>query len=123
MEVLGRQVSPLIPPVVFGVTALVAGALALLLPETRGQALPYTIEQVRARGGRVITHTDHYLSGGETETESAKLVAKRSSQAVSERLFMFQFYYSLIKTIKIVATKQDKWFLTEFAVSLKPFVT
>ena len=49
VEVLGRQVSPLIPPVVFGVTALVAGALALLLPETRGQALPYTIEQVRTR--------------------------------------------------------------------------
>ena len=49
VEVLGQQYSPLLPPVVFGVTALVAGALALLLPETRGQALPYTIEQVRVR--------------------------------------------------------------------------
>ena len=55
VEVLGQQYSPLLPPVVFGVTALVAGALALLLPETRGQALPYTIEQVRVIERKVIT--------------------------------------------------------------------
>ena len=54
---LGGEVSPLIPPVVFGVTALVAGALALLLPETRGRELPYTIEQV----GRTHHHHHHSL--------------------------------------------------------------
>ena len=57
VEVLGRQYSPLIPPVVFGVTALVAGALALLLPETRGQALPYTIEQVRLTEMMILSLT------------------------------------------------------------------
>ena len=60
VEVLGQQYSPLLPPVVFGVTALVAGALALLLPETRGQALPYTIEQVRVI--EMIVITDSSLS-------------------------------------------------------------
>ena len=77
VEVLGQQYSPLLPPVVFGVTALVAGALALLLPETRGQALPYTIEQVRLIQMKGSSQTHPYLSGGETETEGAKLVAKR----------------------------------------------
>ena len=55
--VLGGEVSPLIPPVVFGVTALVAGALALLLPETRGRELPYTIEQVGRTQIIVTTHS------------------------------------------------------------------
>lgn len=68
VEVLGRQVSPLIPPVVFGVTALVAGALALLLPETRGQALPYTIEQVSREWRHREEGHQIFLSGGETDT-------------------------------------------------------
>ena len=75
VEVLGQQHSPLIPPLVFGVTALVAGATALLLPETRGQALPYTIEQVKLR--RWTSRTNPCHSGGETETDGADLVAER----------------------------------------------
>ena len=60
---LGGEVSPLIPPVVFGVTALVAGALALLLPETRGRELPYTIEQVGGAQIIVIIIT-HFICSG-----------------------------------------------------------
>ena len=45
IELAGKHYHPHIPPIVFGASALVAGSLALLLPETRGKELPDTIEQ------------------------------------------------------------------------------
>ena len=45
IELAGRHYHPHIPPIVFGASALVAGGLALLLPETRDQELPDTLEQ------------------------------------------------------------------------------
>ena len=38
-------VLPPFPPLVFGSTALLASVLALVLPETYGKQLPYTIEE------------------------------------------------------------------------------
>ena len=34
-----------LPVILFGVTSILAGLLALLLPETRGKSLPYSVEQ------------------------------------------------------------------------------
>ena len=57
---IGGMVSPLIflaedkwaplPFVIFGLSALSAGLLTLLLPETRGRNLPETIEEAEAIG-------------------------------------------------------------------------
>ena len=44
MENLGKNYHPYIPAIVFGVNALLAGILAIMLPETHGRDLPYTIE-------------------------------------------------------------------------------
>jgi len=45
IEVLGKNYHPYIPAIVFGVNALLAGILAIMLPETHGRDLPYTIEE------------------------------------------------------------------------------
>ena len=45
IEMLGKNYHPYIPAVVFGVNALLAGILAILLPETQDRELPYTIEE------------------------------------------------------------------------------
>ena len=45
VEMLGKHHHTLIPPLVFGSTALLASVLALVLPETYGKQLPYTIEE------------------------------------------------------------------------------
>ena len=44
IEMLGKNYHPYIPAIVFGVNALLAGTLAIMLPETHGRDLPYTIE-------------------------------------------------------------------------------
>ena len=45
IERLGKIYHPYIPAIVFGVNALLAGLLAIMLPETHGRDLPYTIEE------------------------------------------------------------------------------
>ena len=45
VEMLGKHHHPHLPPIVFGCTALLASVLALVLPETYGTQLPYTIEE------------------------------------------------------------------------------
>lgn len=42
---LGKYVDPVLPIVIFGLTAFIAGILALFLPETQGKKLPDTIEE------------------------------------------------------------------------------
>ena len=41
----GARAYRYLPVILFGVTSIAAGLLALLLPETKGKALPDTIEQ------------------------------------------------------------------------------
>ena len=41
----GAQAYRYLPVILFGATSIIAGLLALLLPETKGKALPDTIEQ------------------------------------------------------------------------------
>ena len=45
IERLGKMYHPYIPAIVFGVNALLAGVMAIMLPETQGRELPYTIEE------------------------------------------------------------------------------
>lgn len=45
VEMLGKRYNPNIPSLVFGGTALLAGLMAILLPETQGTQLPYTLEE------------------------------------------------------------------------------
>ena len=45
VEMLGQRYNPNIPSIIFGSTALLAGLLAILLPETQGIQLPYTLEE------------------------------------------------------------------------------
>ena len=45
IELLGKNYHPYIPAIVFGCNALLAGLMAILLPETQGRELPYTIEE------------------------------------------------------------------------------
>ena len=45
IEMLGKNYHPYIPAIVFGSNALLAGLLAIALPETQGRELPYTIEE------------------------------------------------------------------------------
>ena len=44
--------SPWIPNIVFGILAIVAAGLGLLLPETAGKPLPQTIEDIEKWSGR-----------------------------------------------------------------------
>ena len=46
VTVLQSNVNPLVPTLVFGVTSLVAGGLALRLPETKGKHLPQTLDEL-----------------------------------------------------------------------------
>ena len=52
MDILGK-VSPGIPAVIFGVSSILAGLAATLLPETLNQKLPETVADVEAweKGG------------------------------------------------------------------------
>ena len=45
-DILQIRVAPWFPGVVFGVMAVIAAGLTLLLPETLGRPLPQTIEEV-----------------------------------------------------------------------------
>ena len=45
---LDKVVNPAFPIAIFGITAFVAGILALLLPETQNRKLPDTIEEGEA---------------------------------------------------------------------------
>ena len=45
VELLGRKYHRNIPSLIFGSTAIVAGILAIMLPETHGIELPYTLEE------------------------------------------------------------------------------
>ena len=45
VELLGKHYHPKIPTIIFGGTAVLAGILAIILPETHGIELPYTIEE------------------------------------------------------------------------------
>ena len=45
VELLGKQYHRNIPSIIFGSTALLAGILAIILPETHGIELPYTLEE------------------------------------------------------------------------------
>ena len=42
------QLCPWLPQLVFGIMSLIAGALVMALPETRGRQLPTTIAEVEA---------------------------------------------------------------------------
>merc|ERR550517_2290085 len=48
VEMLGKLYHPNIPSIIFGSTAVLAGLLAILLPETEGRELPYTLEEAEA---------------------------------------------------------------------------
>ena len=64
---LQRDVSKFAPLIVFGVSSLLAGALALLLPETMGKNLPETLEDGESFGtkhDRYITIKHSYCSMG-----------------------------------------------------------
>ena len=45
---LDKVVNPTFPIVIFGITALVSGILALFLPETQNRRLPDTIDEGEA---------------------------------------------------------------------------
>ena len=45
VELLGKHYHPHIPSIIFGSTAVLAGILAISLPETQGIELPYTLEE------------------------------------------------------------------------------
>jgi hypothetical protein len=49
---LQSQFSKFLPLALFGVVALIAGMLALLLPETKGLSLPTTIKEAEAQSRR-----------------------------------------------------------------------
>eukprot|EP00092_Neocalanus_flemingeri_P018838 GFUD01020396.1.p1 GENE.GFUD01020396.1~~GFUD01020396.1.p1 ORF type:complete len:549 (+),score=92.66 GFUD01020396.1:57-1703(+) len=50
VELLGKNYHPYIPAVIFGGNALLAGLLAIWLPETQGTELAYTIEESEILG-------------------------------------------------------------------------
>ncbi|XP_075426047.1 solute carrier family 22 member 20-like [Ascaphus truei] len=51
-----REFSPFLPPVCFGATAILAGCVTLLLPETHNYPLPESVEDVEARARRKASH-------------------------------------------------------------------
>jgi hypothetical protein len=56
------QFSKFLPLGLFGVVALVAGVLSLLLPETKGLALPTTIKEAEA-----LSHRPNKITAGDEE--------------------------------------------------------
>ena len=46
-SVIGGRMSEILPILVFGVTSVIAGLLALLLPETRNRYMPENIHDMK----------------------------------------------------------------------------
>ena len=61
VEMLGKHQHPHLPPIIFGSTALLASVLALVLPETFGTQLPYTIEEAETLELAVFKHRNQRL--------------------------------------------------------------